>query len=113
MHSYCCCLRTKYTNLYYYCLQTKFREVWRRYNEQKKGVIMCANCSYGQMEKTTTTHTVNIDNNLIIIKNVPCNECLHCGDVFYENITAKKIEQIVNKEKNNNKDLTVVDYVAA
>lgn len=84
-----------------------------RFDDKKKGLEMCASCSYGEMLKTTTTHTVDIDGNIIVVKNVPCNECNHCGSVFYDDKTASKLEKIVNKEKQNKKELTLVDFCAA
>lgn len=40
---------------------------------------MCFYCK-GDLINSITTHVVNYKNCIIIIKNVPCEECEQCGD---------------------------------
>ena len=35
----------------------------------------------------------------IIIKNVPCEECEQCGEKYYTNEVAERLEQLVNMAK--------------
>lgn len=45
------------------------------------------------------THVVNYKNCIIIIKNVPCEECEQCGEKYYSNEVAKQLENLVNIAK--------------
>ena len=41
---------------------------------------MCFYCK-GDMKPSTTTHVVDYDGCVIVIKNVPCEECQQCGEI--------------------------------
>ena len=48
------------------------------------------------MIKTSfTTHVVNYSNSVIISKNVPCEECEQCGEIFYTDEVAEQLEKLV------------------
>ena len=40
---------------------------------------MCMFCKCDTVKQSTTTHVVNYKNSIIVIKNVPCEECEQCG----------------------------------
>lgn len=67
--------------------------------------------------KTTTpsftTHVVNYKNCLIIIKNVPCEECEQCGEKYYSNEVAKQLENLVNIAKQLMQEIAIIDYSKA
>ena len=44
---------------------------------------MCMLCKCKMIKNSFTTHVVNYSNSVIIIKNVPCEECEQCGEIFY------------------------------
>lgn len=56
---------------------------------------------------------VNYKNCIIIIKNVPCEECVQCGEKYYTDEVAEKIEKIVNNAKQQMQELSVLDYSKA
>lgn len=35
------------------------------------------------VKQSTTTHVVNCNRSVIVIKNIPCEECKQCGEIFY------------------------------
>ena len=63
------------------------------------------------MKPSTTTHVVNYNGNLIIIKNVPCEKCDQCGEVEYSDEVMKQLETIVNNAKKLLQDFSIIDYV--
>jgi len=67
-------------------------------------------CGNKETIQTTTNHVVNYKNSLIIIRNVPCEECTKCGEVYYSNEVAKKLEQMVNIAKTLMQEVSVIDY---
>ena len=72
---------------------------------------MCCKCH--TVKSGTTTHVVNYKGCLIIIKNVPCEECEQCSEKYYTDEVAEKLEQIVNSAKKMMQELSVFDYEKA
>lgn len=70
---------------------------------------MCVFCK-GDLKPSTTTYTVNINSNIIIIKNVPCEECQQCGEQYFNTDVTKRLENLVNQVKNALSEITIVDY---
>ncbi len=71
---------------------------------------MCMLCKCNTVRQTTTTHVVNYKGNIIVIKNVPCEECEQCGEKFYTDEVAERLEEIVNTTKKLLQEVAVVDY---
>ena len=60
---------------------------------------MCMLCKCDTVKQSTTTHVVNYKGSVIVIKNVPCEECEQCGEIFYADEVAERLEKIVDSEK--------------
>ena len=71
---------------------------------------MCMFCKCDTVKQSTTTHVVNYSGSVIVIKNVPCEECEQCGEIFYTDEVAASMEKIVNDTKKLLQDLSVLDY---
>lgn len=71
---------------------------------------MCMMCKCNTVKQSLTTHVVNYKGSVIVIKNVPCEECEQCGEIFYTDEVAEKLEDIVNNAKKLLQDLSVLDY---
>ena len=69
----------------------------------------CLMCK-GVLENKNTTFMIELDNCIIIIKNVPSQVCKHCGEVSYSNEVAKQIERLVNAVRNSITEITVINY---
>ena len=69
----------------------------------------CPHCG-NEAEKNTTTFTVDLGEVLIVIRNVPCYQCEHCGETMYEPKVYQKIETIVNAAKQLKQEVSIVDY---
>ena len=50
------------------------------------------------------------DEQCIIIKNVPAIVCSQCGEVYYHDAIAEKLEEIVNRLQNMVKDVGIFEY---
>ena len=59
---------------------------------------------------STTTHVVNYKNCIIVIKNVPCLECDQCGEKYYTDEVAERLELIVDMAKKLMQEIAVIDY---
>lgn len=71
---------------------------------------MCMYCKNSELKAATTTHVVSFDNSVIIIKNVPCEECSQCGEKYYSEETAERLGQLVNTAKKIMQEISVIDY---
>ncbi len=71
---------------------------------------MCMYCKNSTAVKSTTTHVVDYKNCIIVIKNVPCLECEQCGEKYYMDEIAEKLEMIVGTAKKWMQEMAVIDY---
>lgn len=74
--------------------------------------IMCMCCKNQKYRESTTTHVVNYENCIIVVKNVPCLECEKCGEKLYSAEVAEKIEKLVDSAKKLMQEIAVFDYKA-
>ncbi len=65
------------------------------------------------LEKSITTHVVNYKDCIIVIKNVPCLECDRCGEKYYTDDVAEKLEEIIDTAKKMMQEIAVIDYQQA
>lgn len=45
-----------------------------------------------------------------IIKNIPCEECEQCGEIYYTDEVAGHLETMVNMMKKMMLEISVMDY---
>ena len=67
-------------------------------------------CKNSTTVASTTTHVVNYNNCIIVIKNVPCLECEQCGEKDYTDKVAERLEMIVDTAKKMMQEIAVIDY---
>ena len=67
-------------------------------------------CKKATTFPSITTHVVNYKNSIIVIKNVPCLECDQCGEKYYTDEVAEKLEVIVDMAKRLMQEIAVIDY---
>lgn len=71
---------------------------------------MCMYCKNTKTVKSKTTHVVNYNNCIIVVKNVPCLECEQCGEKYYTDEVAERLEMIVDTAKKMMQEIAVIDY---
>ena len=74
---------------------------------------MCMYCKCKTLRPSTTTHVVNYHGSVIVIKNVPCEECEQCGEKYYTDEVAARIEELVNTVRNLMQEVSVLDFQKA
>ena len=74
---------------------------------------MCMRCKGNTVKAGLTVHVVNYKGCIIIIKNVPCEECVQCGEKYYTDEVAERLEQIVNTAKKLMQEIAIMDYTKA
>lgn len=71
---------------------------------------MCLLCKCDTVRQTTTVHVVNYKGCVIVVKNVPCEECEQCGEKSYTDEVAERLEAVVNSAKKLLQEISVIDY---
>ena len=70
------------------------------------------NCFYcrGELEHEHALFTVEVENCIIVIKNVPTDTCVKCGQKSYSDNVAARIEEMVNSMRSTITEIAVVHY---
>lgn len=71
---------------------------------------MCNTCFTNDVIYTTTVFTMQYNDCVIVVKNVPCKECPKCGEILFTDDVSKKLEELVDAAKKLMQDVAVLDY---
>lgn len=71
--------------------------------------MTCLFCK-GDMENSYTTYFSELNNCMVIIKNVPCFKCTQCGETVFSGNVVKRIEGILGKIENSITEVAIVNY---
>ena len=71
---------------------------------------MCMLCKCESVKKSTTTYVINYKNSVIVIKNVPCEECEQCGEKYFSDDVAVQLETLVDAAKKLMQEVAIIDY---
>jgi YgiT-type zinc finger domain-containing protein len=69
----------------------------------------CFYCK-GGMESAHNTHFTELDNCMVIIKNVPCYNCSQCGEVVYTMTMLEEIEKIIENVRAIKTEVVIMDF---
>ena len=62
------------------------------------------------MIKSTVNHVIDLNEHIIIIKEVPALVCEQCGEYYLETETAQKIEKIADNVCKNHAEVFIVKF---
>lgn len=62
--------------------------------------MKCCYCK-GDMTNSTATYFTELENTIVIIKNVPCFRCSQCGEVIYPAPVLERVENIIDPDRNS------------
>lgn len=71
---------------------------------------MKCNICKADLTKGKVNHIIDLGEGIIIIRNVPANVCIQCGEYYVSTETALKLESIVEKVKKNKAEVFIVNY---
>ena len=71
---------------------------------------MCFYCNCKTTNSNLTTHVVTLEKCVIVIKNVPCEECEQCGEQYFSDEVMEKLEGLVEKAKEISSEFVVTDF---
>ena len=78
-------------------------------DELKKDLGNCSICK-GDLEIGNVNHIADLDNFIIIIKNVPASVCKQCGEYYLEQNVALEIEKIIDNYRENAAEVIIINY---
>lgn len=71
---------------------------------------MCFYCKCKTMIPSVTTHVATLKDCVIIIKNVPCDECGQCGEKYFSDEVMEKLDSIIDKAQEVAGEIFIRDY---
>ena len=72
-------------------------------------MIKCIECG-GSTEKKLKKYIAELEDCVLIIKDVPAYVCPHCGEAYYTDEVAKKIEEIILRFKGVIQEVAIIEY---
>lgn len=71
--------------------------------------MKCMKCG-ALAEKGFTTSVTDLDNCLVIVRNVPCFKCSECNEVIYTGDVVQQLEGIFASAKKLMQEISIIDY---
>jgi YgiT-type zinc finger domain-containing protein len=72
--------------------------------------MKCGICK-AEMEEGTVTYTEDIDQNVVVVRNVPAYVCTECGNKWYSGTVASQLEKIVEKfASSSGSEVSIINY---
>ena len=75
------------------------------------GNAMCIFCG-GTLKKGKTDYIEKNNNDVVLIRNIPCDACIQCGETYFDCSAIEMIENIIDGMQENTSEiaLTVFEY---
>ena len=70
---------------------------------------ICAICG-GEKVDSTTSFTVDFNNGIVVVRDVPAKVCMQCGEEWISDEIASKLEGIVSIAKKQNQEIFVAKF---
>ena len=71
--------------------------------------MTCFMCK-GSIEDRQTSFLVDVENCIVIIKNVPSQVCKQCGERSHSDSVAAELERIVSEARKTITEVTIINY---
>ncbi len=71
--------------------------------------MTCFICK-GDTQEKIKNYVADLENCVIIVKNVPALVCAQCGEVYYTDGVVKKLEKIVDRLEKIVEEVAIVEY---
>ena len=71
--------------------------------------MKCMKCG-ATAQKGLTTNVTDLQDCLIIVRNVPCFKCLECNEIIYTGDVIQQLEEIIDSAKKVMQEISIIDY---
>jgi len=81
----------------------------KRYENKEEIEMKCFKCD-GEVKEKNVNYVVDLEDRIIIIKGVPAKVCTQCNEQYFSDEVSENIEKIVNKLRELELEITIVNY---
>ncbi len=74
--------------------------------------MKCLICRQGEMQKGTSTVTLERGESTIIVRGVPANVCENCGEYYLDEETASKVFDLAESAVRRGAEVEILRYAA-
>jgi len=74
--------------------------------------MKCTICKTGHTHPGTTTVTLQRDNTVVVIRDVPAEICENCGEYYLNESTARRVYADAEKTANRHVEVEIQRYAA-
>ncbi len=71
--------------------------------------MTCFFCK-GTMEESTTTHMIELEHCILIVKKVPCHRCSQCGEVTLGSDVIARLDDLALLFESSMTEVAVINY---
>ena len=71
--------------------------------------MTCFFCK-GNLENSTTTHMIELEHCILIVKNVPCYRCDQCGEITLSSDVIEELDKLASLFESAMTEVAVVNY---
>ena len=64
----------------------------------------------GNLENSTTTHMIELEHCILIVKNVPCHRCDQCGEITLSSDVIEELDKLASLFESAMTEVAVVNY---
>jgi YgiT-type zinc finger domain-containing protein len=77
---------------------------------QGEQIMKCGVCK-AEMEEKTVTYTEDLEEGVVVIRNVPAQVCTECGNIWYSGTVAAQLEKMVDEFASSaGAEVSVINY---
>ncbi len=74
--------------------------------------MKCLICRQGEMQRGTTTVTLERGESAIIVRGVPADVCGNCGEYYLDEETARKVFELAESAVQRGAEVEILRYAA-
>ncbi|MFH1112414.1 MAG: type II toxin-antitoxin system MqsA family antitoxin [Pseudomonadota bacterium] len=74
--------------------------------------MKCVICKHGETRLGTTTVTLERGKTIVIIKDVPAEICVNCGEYYLDELTTDRVLSMAEEAVKRNAEIEVVRFAA-
>lgn len=71
--------------------------------------MKCFMCK-AEMEDKNTNFMLDLNNCIVLIKNVPSKVCTQCGEISYDTKVVEQLEKIKNNVQKDIAEIAIINY---
>lgn len=71
--------------------------------------MKCMRCG-ATTERGFTTSVTDLNNCLVIVRNVPCFKCTECNEISYTGDVIQQLEKIIDSARKVMQEISIIDY---